>query len=148
MKKCAEQAAACFMDGFNCTQAVFATCAERLGLDREIAFKIACGFGSGMGGLQQTCGAVTGAFMAIGLKNGKSRQDEDDKKQQTYSLVKQFAADFIKANGSLGCSELIGCDLGTAEGKTYAKEHDLFRTKCLGFVKDAAAITGRLLDLS
>jgi len=111
-----------------------------LGMEKEEALKTACGFGSGMAGLQQTCGAVTGAFMVIGLKYGKAQKEEDVKKQQTYTLVKQFAAEFTKLHGSLNCSELLGCNLGTPEGMAFAKEKNLFATKCRQCIKDAAAI--------
>ncbi|WP_242975830.1 C-GCAxxG-C-C family protein [Desulfosporosinus sp. FKB] len=61
----------CFLSGFNCAQAVFSTYSNDLGLTMEMAKKIACGFGAGMGYIGETCGAVTGALMLIGLKYGK-----------------------------------------------------------------------------
>ena len=60
-------AVACFNNGFNCAQAIFTAYCDELGLDEETALKIACGFGAGMGRLQETCGAVSGAYLAIGL---------------------------------------------------------------------------------
>lgn len=53
-----------------------------------MAKRIAGGFGGGMGYINETCGAVTGAFMLIGLKYGKVEVDDNaarDMKQQ-YSL--------------------------------------------------------------
>ena len=66
-----EEAVERFKKGFNCSQAVFGTFSEQVGLDCETACKVATGFGGGMrmGG---TCGAVTGAFMALGLKYGNN----------------------------------------------------------------------------
>ena len=65
-----EQAVSCFKGGFNCSQAVLSTYAQDFGLDREAALKLAAGFGGGMGRMAGTCGAVTGAFMVLGLKHG------------------------------------------------------------------------------
>ena len=65
-----EQAVSCFQGGFNCSQAVLSTYAQDFGLDREAALKLAAGFGGGMGRMAGTCGAVTGAFMVLGLKHG------------------------------------------------------------------------------
>lgn len=69
-----EKAVSCFNNGFNCTQAVFGTFAPGMGVPEAVAFKIACPFGAGMGRMQETCGAVTGAFMVIGLKHRKSNK--------------------------------------------------------------------------
>ena len=66
---CAEEM---FRSGYVCSQAVFATFSEMLGLDKETALKIANGFGGGIARKQEICGAVSGAIMAIGLKYGKT----------------------------------------------------------------------------
>lgn len=65
-----ERAVACFKEGFSCSQAVFSTFAPQLGLECELALKVAGLFGGGMGRLGEVCGAVTGALMALGLKYG------------------------------------------------------------------------------
>jgi len=57
--------------GYGCGQAVLAPFAEDYGLSEELALKISTGFGSGMGRMFEVCGALTGAFMVIGLKHGK-----------------------------------------------------------------------------
>ena len=53
--------------GFNCAQSVLAPFAPDYGLSEETALRISTGFGSGMGRLCDVCGALTGAFMAVGL---------------------------------------------------------------------------------
>ncbi|MGA2258902.1 MAG: C-GCAxxG-C-C family protein [Thermoguttaceae bacterium] len=60
-----------FAESFNCSQAVLSAYAGQLGLDEETAAKIASGFGGGMGRMADTCGAVTGAYMVLGLKSGQ-----------------------------------------------------------------------------
>ncbi len=75
--ECSEQ---CFLSGFNCAQAVFSTFSGQLGLEPELALRIAGSFGGGMGHIGETCGAVTGAFMLIGLKHGKVRADDNESK--------------------------------------------------------------------
>ena len=54
---------------FNCAQTVFCIFADDLGLDEKTALKIASGFGGGMA-CAETCGAVTGSYMVIGMKHG------------------------------------------------------------------------------
>ena len=55
--------------GFNCCQAVACTYCDLFGMDEETAFKACEAFGAGMGGMEGTCGAVSGAVFLAGLKN-------------------------------------------------------------------------------
>jgi C_GCAxxG_C_C family probable redox protein len=116
-----------------------------LGLDEQTAFRVACGFGGGCARLGLTCGAVTGAYMVIGLKYGKAKADDNDAKEKTYAFVQEFSKQFIERNKSLNCTELLGCDLGTPEGRTKAKEQNLIVTICEKLVRDAAEILEEIL---
>lgn len=88
----------------------------------------------------ETCGAVTGAFMVIGLKYGATLGEDKASKEKTHQVVREFAEKFASRNGSIACKELLGCDLSTPEGNAQAKEKNLFYTVCPKFVKDAAEI--------
>jgi C_GCAxxG_C_C family probable redox protein len=135
-----EQAVASFQEGFSCSQAVLAAFAPQLGMDRDLALKVSGGFGAGMGRMGETCGAVTGAFMVIGLLHGRTRAEDQETKEKAYALVAELADQFRQRNGSLACRELLGCDLGTPEGQQYAHDHGLSATRCVKFVRDAAEI--------
>ena len=99
-----------------------------------------------MGHSGETCGAVTGAFMVIGLKYGQADADDTEPKKKTCRLATEFAEIFKARNGSINCTELLGCDLSTPEGMLRAKEQDLFTTLCPTFVQDAAEIFEGLLQ--
>jgi C_GCAxxG_C_C family probable redox protein len=114
-------------------------------MDEQSAFRVACGFGGGCGRLGLTCGAVTGAYMVIGLKYGKVRADDNDAKEKTYAFVQEFSERFVTRNKSLNCTELLGCDLGTLEGRTKMKEQNLSVTVCEKLVKDAREILEEIL---
>jgi C_GCAxxG_C_C family probable redox protein len=116
-----------------------------LGLDEPTAFRLACGFGGGCARLGLTCGAVTGALMVIGLKYGKVKADDDEAKEQTYALVQEFSMQFAARNKSLNCTELLGYDLGTPEGRAKAKEQNLLVTVCEKLVRDAVEILEEVL---
>ena len=73
---------------YNCAQAVACTLAPLIGADEELCFRAAEGLGGGMGGLTETCGAVSGAAMAIGLANSNG-QDDRTSKQATYRIVRK-----------------------------------------------------------
>lgn len=140
-----EHAVSCFEDGFSCSQAVLSAYGERFGLNREMALKVSGAFGGGMGHLGETCGTVTGAFMLIGLEYGKTRAEDEQRREKAHSLVKEFAREFKSRNGSIICRELLGCDISTSEGMKFAEENDLFSTRCPKFVRDAAEIIEQIL---
>ena len=140
-----EKALELFDGSFNCSQAVFTVFAEEIGLEKEEALKISCGFGGGMARMGNTCGAVTGAYMAIGLKYGKSKPEDNDARDLTYSKINQFVDEFEKKHNSTVCSELLGCDYGTAEGRKFAADNNLHSKVCNNLVTDAVGIVEELL---
>jgi C_GCAxxG_C_C family probable redox protein len=141
-----DRAVACYKEGFNCSQAVLSVYGCQFGLGGETALKLACGFGGGMR-MGQVCGAVTGAFMVIGLKYGQAEAVDKESKERTYRLVKEFGDKFSSRNGSVICKELLGCDISTREGMKTAREKDLFNSFCPKMVQDAAEILEDMLSV-
>ena len=141
-----ERAVSCFKEGFSCSQAMLSSYGEQFGLNRELALKVSGAFGGGMARMGETCGAVTGAFMVIGLKYGNARVEDKQAKERAYSLVREFVDRFKSRNGSIVCRELLGCDISTPEGRDLAKEKNLFATLCPKFVQDAAEIIEQILE--
>lgn len=103
-----EKAKALFKQGFNCSQAVCAACADLYGMDEETALRVAASFGGGIGRMRQTCGAACGMFVLAGLENGSAKAGDAEGKKQNYALVQDLAAKFKQVNGSLICAELLG----------------------------------------
>ena len=145
MKK-ADAAVSVFKDGFNCAQAVFSTLAPDLGLGAGTAAKTATAFGGGMARRGETCGVVTGAFMALGLARGNSAPGEKEIKEKTYELAREFVKRFAERHDSLVCRELLGCDIGTPEGHERARQQGLFGTVCARLVRDSVEIAEELLS--
>ena len=144
-RKRVDGAVSCFKSGFSCSQAVFSAYAGQLGLEESMALKIAGTFGGGMAGMGETCGAVTGAFMVIGLKYGKAKPEDEEAKRKAYALVKEFVKKFKDKNSSIVCRELLGCDISTPEGVKVFKEKGMISTTCCKLVKDAAEILEEIL---
>lgn len=141
MKK-SETAVNYFRNKFNCSQSVFTVFGLDNGLSEDDCLKIGCAFGGGMGRQQHTCGAVTGALMAIGLKYGKAMNDPDDKKDHTYSLTNDFFSKFTELNGSINCKVLLeGLNMNDPEDHKKIIERDLFNVNCEKYVADAVKIT-------
>ena len=135
-----KSAVSCFKEGFSCSQALLSTYGTDFGLDRETALKVAGAFGGGMGRMGEVCGAVTGAFMVIGLKHGMVKAEDNEAKGKTYELVREFVSKFKSRNGSIICRELLGYDLSIPEEMEQVKEKGLVNTLCPKFVRDAAEI--------
>ena len=142
-----ELAVSCFKKGFTCSQALLSSYGIELGLDRKIALRIADGFGGGMGSTGETCGAVTSAFMVIGLKHGRTIVEDKDAHRKTNSLINDFIRIFKSRNVSILCRELLDCDISTPEGLNSAREKGLFTTLCPKYVQDAAEIVEELLEV-
>jgi C_GCAxxG_C_C family probable redox protein len=137
MGKHVEAAAQLFSSGCNCAQSVFAALAPELGMDRESALAVALGFGGGMGRLQRTCGAVTGAIMLLGLRYGAD--GGADAKKRCYEKVRELVAGFEARHGSSECRTLLGFDLGTPEGVARAHE------SCGPLVEEAIRTVGPMV---
>jgi C_GCAxxG_C_C family probable redox protein len=143
-----QKAIDCFKEGFSCSQAVLAAFCEPLGLDRDTALKISQSFGGGMAHMGETCGAVTGAFMAIGLKHGRIHAADEKAKEKTYALVQEFVRRFRCRYGSIICRDLLGYDLNKEDEVKKAQEKQLFDEFCPKLVQVAAEILEDLLPYS
>ena len=128
-----------FMSGFNCAQSVFVPFAAQTALGAEWAARVASPFGGGMGKSQQTCGAVTGGLMALGLEHGFDDAQDTEGKDSVLARTKEFMAGFRERFGTLQCRELLGCDLNTDEGQKAYKDKNHRETTCLDCVRHAAA---------
>jgi C_GCAxxG_C_C family probable redox protein len=133
-----------FKSGCACSQAVFGTYGPRYGIDEDLAMRTAAGFAGGMR-ISDTCGAVTGALMVLGLAHCTNQCRTADERKTAYAAVLKFLEEFKQRQGSLDCRDLLGCDISTPEGHKMAVEQDLFRSKCVDLVRDAAQILERML---
>ena len=138
----ADEALECFNSGFYCSQALLTTYCDDPGLDRETALRLSCGLAAGMGRLGSVCGAVTGAYLVIGLMHGNVSPDDKEAVERTFSLVQEFDKRFVAKHGSSNCRELLGVDLLHGD-KTIAGER--VKAVCPGLVRSAAEILEGLL---
>ena len=135
-----EKAVEIFKEEFNCAQAVLAAFSGNYGLEEKEAKKLACGFGAGCGRQSLTCGAISGAYMAIGLKHGRTEKEDLTSREVTYKMINEFSEKFKSLHGSVNCSDLLGCNLGSDEGQKDFQEKELVKKKCLYYVRDACRI--------
>lgn len=120
--------------GYNCAQSVICAFCDALNTDEKTLFKLSEGFGGGMGGMQETCGAVTAMFLAAGLLNSDGNTDAPGSKRSTYMLIQEFARAFKEKNKSIICKELKGLT-----------DKKIFRS-CEGCIEDACNILENFLN--
>ena len=133
-----------FLSGYNCTQSVLLSFADDLKFSRELAQKMAAGFGGGMGKTQETCGAVTGAIMVLGMVKGEEVNNNEELKASAYGAVQELTREFVAAYKTTKCRDLIGCDLNTPEGAAKFKEEKIMETRCAECVEKAVQIVEKL----
>jgi len=136
-----EVAVAKFMSGYNCAQAVLFAYCDELGLEKNAALKLACGFGAGMGRKEEVCGAVTGGVMVLGAIHGRGEHDDRAAAEPAYAKTRELLDRFQARHGSYVCRELLdGCDLTTKEGQSYFKQNDLVNRTCKECVRSVTQI--------
>ena len=87
----------------NCCQAVVRAFADTVSLDEATLTSLAAGFGSGMGTMEGSCGALVGAVMVAGLRTGGSG---------TMALSRRILPRFRELCGATICRDLKGIGTG------------------------------------
>ncbi|MBE5972048.1 MAG: C_GCAxxG_C_C family protein [Lachnoclostridium sp.] len=119
--------------GYNCAQAVACTYCDLVGVDEELMFRLTEALGAGMGGMEGTCGAVSGACVLAGMKASTGNLEKPNSKKDSYQLSKEIVKQFKEQNGSVTCKEIKGVGTG-----------NVLRA-CSDCIKDAAAIAEKVL---
>ena len=125
-------AAKSYGKGFTCSQAVFCAYAGDMGIDEITACRMMEGFGGGMGGLQEVCGALAAAAAIISYYSCDGTPQSGEKRRLTYQKVQQAAELFRREYGGITCREVLhggpawGIPKGISvryEGKGYDTDH-------------------------
>src|SRR6266511_2668438 len=130
-----DKAVARYRSGLSCAQAIMGTYAGDDGFDSHHALKLASGFGAGMR-RGDTCGALTGAVLALGLHAGFDDPSDAAGKARIGDVVVELCRRFELEHRATAYSALLGCDL------KQARARGLLQQRCPTFVESA----GRILD--
>ncbi|MFP4471166.1 MAG: C-GCAxxG-C-C family protein [Bacteroidales bacterium] len=136
-----------FNSGYNCAQSVLSVFAGELRTDRDTCLRIASPFGGGMAMQQETCGAVTGALMAIGLKFGKGEQGSEADKEHAYKLSRGFMDRLAQRHQSLKCRQLLdGLNMNDPQEKEEINRRQLFENRCPQLISDTVNILKEMMN--
>lgn len=97
-----------FLKGCNCAQAVLLTFCDELGIDRDMALRMAQPFGGGTCRLREMCGTCTGILLALGFTDGSSDYSDKAAKDEIYRKGQMLLGKFKEQHGSFICRELLG----------------------------------------
>jgi C_GCAxxG_C_C family probable redox protein len=139
-------ALATFANSYTCSQAVFSVFAPDYGISKDLSLRLAGPLGAGIARRQETCGAVTGALLALGLKYGKGENGTDEDKKIAYAVSQDFIKDFEAKFGSIVCLHLLDNNcMETPEGAAAITREDMFNTRCPKYVEYAVQKAEELL---
>jgi C_GCAxxG_C_C family probable redox protein len=123
-----------FLDGrhlHGCAETAFVVLKRALGLPEPDDASAAMALNGGIAYTGSTCGAISGAALAIGLEAGRRSADHAAAKQaarvRTADLLRAFEAEF----GATTCRALIGLDISTDEGHQAFIDGGTWRVGCL-----------------
>lgn len=137
----AEKACRLFMEGRNCSQAVFAAFSDITGIDEGLALRLSSSFGGGMGRMREVCGAVSGMFMVAGVLYGYSSADDDAEKAEHYRRIQLLAEKFKEKYNTINCGELLKNLKVNTNPVPEKRTEEYYKARpCIRFVETAAEI--------
>ena len=136
-----------FNSDYNCAESILLALSQRIynqgRIVQHIIPRIATGFGGGMARNGDTCGALVGGIMAIGLAFG--RDNSKQSRDTCYLATNQLYRDFVKEFRSCKCRELTGVNLNTARGmRTYSEK--IHYERCNPIVKWVTKRTSQIVQ--
>lgn len=133
-----------FLQGIDCSQVVTGEFAHEMKLDQDQARKIASCFGGGMM-CGETCGAVTGALMVIGMVYGHSREGDQEQKDLMTAKTAEFKKLFLENYPSCMCRDLLGHDISKPGEMDRVLEKGLLAEFCPCVVEDVIRILEKMI---
>ncbi len=134
-----EQIAGLFMRGQDCGQVVLEHYADSLGISKDEANRLAAAFGGGSG-VGETCGAVVGAMMVLGMKYGHNGPDDAEHRDALMAKRAEFVEKWKAKRGSCMCKEMLEDDISTPDGFGRILESGKLFSLCPEIVMDAIEV--------
>ena len=135
----AETAQENFLKGYTCAQSVLLAFSDLTGLDEKTAVRLTAGFGGGVCGRREMCGAISGMLMAAGLILGSGDAMPAEEKKAFYARMNDLVKTFEAQNGTIICRELLGEAANAPAGAQRTAEYYASRP-CGRLIGEAAAI--------
>lgn len=109
-----------FNSGYNCCESVVLAVCDYMGVNKETPLKIATPFGSGMSRNGSNCGALSAAFISMGMTKG--RENNEDSRDPAYIPADIIFNKFKEEYGTVSCREITCLDMRNPEVMAQNKE--------------------------
>lgn len=109
-----------FNQGYNCCESVVLAVCDYTGIDKKMPLKIATPFGSGMSKNSSNCGALSAAFISMGMSKG--RGNNEDSRDPSYVPSDIVFNKFLEKYKSVSCGDLTGLNMKDPEVMAQNKE--------------------------
>jgi C_GCAxxG_C_C family probable redox protein len=140
-----EKAVQYFLSGYNCAQSTAAAFAAECGLEVEAVLTMMSGFGAGLGGLRETCGAVSAMAYVAGLQMGAYAPDDIESKRRLYDRIKEMVQAFVEQHGTICCGELLEREACQAASNPSKRTPEYYAERpCARLVATAAEIISKI----
>jgi C_GCAxxG_C_C family probable redox protein len=117
-----EHASECWTRQLNCAESVLRGVCFAQGIDLvDQARRMATPFGGGIGRSEDTCGALIGGVLAIGVSLGRTAPEQD--RLRSYEAAGKLYKTFQARFGSTCCKVLNKGDFKTPEHRTRCGEY-------------------------
>ena len=141
MEDFGEKAVEFFSQGYNCSQSTAAAFAQVLGLDEKEVLRGMAGFGGGVGGQREMCGAVTGMIYVLGNIYGDYDPHDTEAKTALYKAVRELSQEFKAEFGTTNCRELLLKASVIPKPDPSERNAEYYRKRpCAHFVRKAAEL--------
>lgn len=94
------------LEGHNCAQSIVCAYKDVVKLPHEELYRMTEALGGGFGLLQQTCGALTGAFLVASALKSTGLPTDPEARRQNYAEIRKLHAGFVEKMGSDNCKVL------------------------------------------
>ncbi|HPX26900.1 MAG TPA: C-GCAxxG-C-C family protein [Treponemataceae bacterium] len=147
MEDFGEKAVDFFSKGYNCSQSTAAAFAEYLGLDLKEVLRGMAGFGGGVGGQREMCGAVTGMIYILGHIYGDYDPHNTEAKTALYKAVRELSDKFKAEFGTTNCRELLLKASIIPKPDPSERNAEYYKKRpCAHFVRKAAELAASKLS--
>ncbi len=125
-------------NGQNCCQIVIDSFCNELKLTKQDSIKLGSCFGGGLG-MGENCGALVGAYIALGLKfGGEDSQNINEKRAELYQK-------FTEKHGSSICKNILSADLSTEQGRALIAKEQLTAKICPQLIANTVNILSEMM---
>jgi C_GCAxxG_C_C family probable redox protein len=134
----------------NCAQAAFFALDQNFDLGGEDVLRALAPF-PGIALRGETCGAMTGAMMALGLVFGTDTADDEVAVLAAYAPARELCQRLENQHGSMRCADLLEGRLGRPIDFTSTEGLEFYRSSggpevCAGIVAAAVRIAADIIE--